>query len=449
MTLDVNPLVNGVRVLAPDFTRVYGRPDVLSGVQVKTSIGESEVNQLTFTFQRRLPRATVQAHYTLASAYAYGGSWAARGGSALPQDSFNPLADGEWGPTGRTSGTDSSRRASSSCLYGVQLSPVFQVASARPYNLTAGSDLNADGTNNDRWVDPGDGPAGFDQCGTGRRDGRARSAGDGSFRSAATAGSPCLPKSSTRSTTSTSAEATRATAAACCSGSLPGDSSPEYRVSSTTAAGRAIPILDGELMRRRGRSPRPPRRVEMAILRKTAQARRSQEVGHMRKKVLSLGLLVGSGVLRRLQRATGRAEWRRRPDRRGRHRRNGDRRQGAGGGCLGDRGDTDLPTKMHQDVVTDDRGRYVIPDLPKANYTSACAATDWSTERGLNGAPERSAEPDRCHRTRRPSPPRRTSRRTTGTRCSTSRPRASSPAPVSRATVSPKPCAARPSGSTT
>jgi hypothetical protein len=40
---------------------------------------------------------------------------------------------------------------------GIQLSPVFQVASARPYNLTAGADLNADGNNNDRWIDPATG----------------------------------------------------------------------------------------------------------------------------------------------------------------------------------------------------------------------------------------------------------------------------------------------------
>src|SRR5262245_1570690 len=30
---------------------------------------------------------------------------------------------------------------------------------------------------------------------------------------------------------------------------------------------------------------------------------------------------------------------------------------------------TDLPTKFARMVVTDDRGRYLIPDLPKANYT--------------------------------------------------------------------------------
>src|SRR5947207_1451129 len=30
---------------------------------------------------------------------------------------------------------------------------------------------------------------------------------------------------------------------------------------------------------------------------------------------------------------------------------------------------TDLPTKFARIVVTDDRGRYLLPDLPKANYS--------------------------------------------------------------------------------
>jgi hypothetical protein len=30
---------------------------------------------------------------------------------------------------------------------------------------------------------------------------------------------------------------------------------------------------------------------------------------------------------------------------------------------------TDLPTRFAKMVVTDDQGRYVVPDLPKANYT--------------------------------------------------------------------------------
>lgn len=157
MGLNVNPLVRGVRLLAPDFNRVFGRPDVLSAINVKSSIGESEVDMLTFKFQRRLPRVTFSAHYTLARAYAFGGSIAARGGTGLPQDSFDPLADGEWGPTPQ----DERHRVVASGVFelpwGLQLSPVFQAASARPYNLTAGSDLNADGNNNDRYIDPATG----------------------------------------------------------------------------------------------------------------------------------------------------------------------------------------------------------------------------------------------------------------------------------------------------
>lgn len=157
MALNLNPFVNGVRLLAPDFMRVFGRPDVLARVDVKASIGRSEVNMLTFKFQRRLPRATFSAHYTLASAYAHGGSIAARGGTGLPQEALDPLAAGEWGPTPQ----DERHRLVATGVfelpYGVQLSPVFQTASARPYNLTAGRDLNRDGTNNDRWVDPATG----------------------------------------------------------------------------------------------------------------------------------------------------------------------------------------------------------------------------------------------------------------------------------------------------
>ena len=157
MAMNLNPLVNGERLLAADFVRVFGRPDVLSNIDVKTSIGKSEVNQLTFRFQRRLPGATLQAHYTLASAYAYGGSISARGGTGTPQNALDPLGAGEWGPTPQ----DERHRLVATGVfdlpYGIQFSPVFQTASARPYNLTAGRDLNADGTNNDRYIDPATG----------------------------------------------------------------------------------------------------------------------------------------------------------------------------------------------------------------------------------------------------------------------------------------------------
>jgi hypothetical protein len=36
--------------------------------------------------------------------------------------------------------------------YGIQLSPVVQIASARPYQLRTGRDTNRDGRNNDRFI---------------------------------------------------------------------------------------------------------------------------------------------------------------------------------------------------------------------------------------------------------------------------------------------------------
>ena len=48
---------------------------------------------------------------------------------------------------------------------------------------------------------------------------------------------------------------------------------------------------------------------------------------------------------------------------------------------------TDLPTRYIKEVVTDDRGRYLIPDLPKANYTV------WARGYGLVDSPKVETEP--------------------------------------------------------
>src|SRR4030088_1268630 len=48
---------------------------------------------------------------------------------------------------------------------------------------------------------------------------------------------------------------------------------------------------------------------------------------------------------------------------------------------------TDLPTKYAKIVVTDDRGRYVIPDLPKAKYSV------WVRGYGLVDSPKVTAAP--------------------------------------------------------
>ena len=156
-SLNINPIVNGRRVLANDLQRVFGIPDVLSAVNIKSSINKARYDAMTVKYQQRASRVTIQAHYTIAGSYAYGGSTGSRGGASVPQDAFEPLARGEWGPTG----ADERHRVVAigvfDLAYGIQLSPVFQAATPRPYNLTAGADLNADGNNNDRYIDPATG----------------------------------------------------------------------------------------------------------------------------------------------------------------------------------------------------------------------------------------------------------------------------------------------------
>ena len=79
---------------------------------------------------------------------------------------------------------------------------------------------------------------------------------------------------------------------------------------------------------------------------------------------------------------------------------------------------TELPTKYAKIVVTDDQGRYVIPDLPNANYQV------WVRGYGLVDSPKVRAKPGQqlnltavpaCSWAARPSRCGRSIRRNTGT----------------------------------
>ena len=67
---------------------------------------------------------------------------------------------------------------------------------------------------------------------------------------------------------------------------------------------------------------------------------------------------------------------------------------------------TDLPTKFAKIVVTDDHGRYVMPDLPKANYEVWVRGYGLVDSAEVESAPGKIARPDRGarRRTRRPRP---------------------------------------------
>ena len=56
---------------------------------------------------------------------------------------------------------------------------------------------------------------------------------------------------------------------------------------------------------------------------------------------------------------------------------------------------TDLPTRFTKSVVTDDQGRYVIPDLPSANYQV------WVRGYGLVDSPKMRAKPGQTAQPRR------------------------------------------------
>jgi hypothetical protein len=155
--LSINPIINGRRRLADDFQRVFGDPNYLGDVRILAGNNKSRYDALTFLFRRRLPRATVQAHYTLAGSYSYGGSTGNRSGAVRPQQWDQPFADVEWGPNGPDERHRFVMTGVLEAPFGIQLSPVVQLASARAYNLTAGRDLNQDGLNNDLWVDPATG----------------------------------------------------------------------------------------------------------------------------------------------------------------------------------------------------------------------------------------------------------------------------------------------------
>ena len=60
----------------------------------------------------------------------------------------------------------------------------------------------------------------------------------------------------------------------------------------------------------------------------------------------------------------------------------------------------DLPTKFARIVVTDDRGRYLIPDLPKANYEVWVRGYRLVDSSHVKGAPGHASEPDRDDRAR-------------------------------------------------
>ena len=151
----------GTRRLAPQLQSTLGSGNILGAVTMITSRNRGRYDEAAVQYTKRTGKVTLNASYTLSWAYGYGGSIGACAScsvttpSPVNQDLF--FGPGEWGPAN----TDQRQRwvvnSVISVPFGIQASPVFQIGSPQPYNLTAGTDLNKDGVNNDHYINPATG----------------------------------------------------------------------------------------------------------------------------------------------------------------------------------------------------------------------------------------------------------------------------------------------------
>jgi hypothetical protein len=118
------------------------------------SVGESLYDGLNVGIRRRLDRGIqLNAWYTLSKAEGLGGLGVDELTNNLVQDATNPFADVQFGPSGRTDARHKfSVSATIQAPWGVSVSPVFRYRSALPVHIWYGYDLNADGTNNDKYT---------------------------------------------------------------------------------------------------------------------------------------------------------------------------------------------------------------------------------------------------------------------------------------------------------
>ncbi|HLW54281.1 MAG TPA: TonB-dependent receptor [Candidatus Angelobacter sp.] len=116
-----------------------GQP-VLASVRDEASIGRSRYDAMNISYrQRGFHRTDLIANYTLARAVGYdedGGSF-----RYYPRDPQNPLGANEFGPAANDERHHLTLAATSHLPWGLEVSPILQAASARPYLATASNNM--------------------------------------------------------------------------------------------------------------------------------------------------------------------------------------------------------------------------------------------------------------------------------------------------------------------
>ena len=135
-------------------TRYFDRAFVSAGlpagrleqINMFSTTNESRYDSWTTTLRGRLRRGTLSFSYVLANSRSWGGqptaSYSGNGIAIAPDFQF---AEGEWGPTR----LDERHRVVTSAVFetpgGFEVAPILQWASARPYSLNTGFDIDGDG----------------------------------------------------------------------------------------------------------------------------------------------------------------------------------------------------------------------------------------------------------------------------------------------------------------
>jgi hypothetical protein len=150
-TLDINPLINGVRPLSALTQAAFGDPNLFGAVNMLASVDKSLYDEVAFHFERRHGRLSFQANYTLAWARGMGGSAERSTQNNVVQPQI-PSVDGgqiyrpwEWGPAF----FDERHRVVVAGIYtlpwGIEVSPSLTYASPRPYTQYRAPNPDGDG----------------------------------------------------------------------------------------------------------------------------------------------------------------------------------------------------------------------------------------------------------------------------------------------------------------
>jgi hypothetical protein len=118
------------------------------------SVGASKFDGIQFGVRRRMEKhVSFNAWYALSKATGLGGLGIDELTTNLVQDSTNPFADVQWGPSQRT---DARHKFTVSAVFElpwtINVSPIFRYRSALPMQIWTGYDVNNDGTNNDIYT---------------------------------------------------------------------------------------------------------------------------------------------------------------------------------------------------------------------------------------------------------------------------------------------------------